>query len=375
MSTHILQLGMGWFAEEPGGLNRMYAGLYRALLQQDVKLGGLLAGTAASAGGIPAGIEFFAAREAGWLTRWRGCRQQARRMLRDTDVVAAHFAPYALPVLDLLRNRPFIVHFHGPWASESSAERERGAAVLAKRGIESLVYRRADRCIVLSRAFAEVLQRDYSIARERIHVVPGGVDADRLGQRPARETCRARFGLPVGRPIIGTVRRLVHRVGIDLLIEAMQGLRAQAPDALLVVAGKGPLAAALANQVTRMGLQQQVRFLGFVDDADLPLFYGACDLTVVPSVALEGFGLTTIESLASGTPVLVTPVGGLPETVVALDPGLVLREASSAALCEGLLRALRDPAALPSAAECMRYARATFDWPVIAQRTLEIYRG
>ena len=64
-----------------------------------------------------------------------------------------------------------------------------------------------------------------------------------------------------------------------------------------------------------------MRLLGFVAEEDLPWLYRACDISIVPSVALEGFGLPTIESLAAGTPVLVTPIGGLPETVSELDPG------------------------------------------------------
>jgi glycogen(starch) synthase len=371
----ILQLGMGWFTEEPGGLNRMYAGLYGALQAQHVPLCGLVAGSSDVAGPLPQGVEFFAPRDAGLLSRLAAARRHARRLLPGVDLVAAHFAPYVLPVLDLLGTRRFVFHFHGPWARESQAERESGSAVFAKRFIESRVYRRADRCIVLSRAFAETLSQEYGVDRERIHVVPGGVDAARFAAIPARETCRSQLGLPAGRQIVGTVRRLVHRVGVDLLIEALSGIRDRAPDALLVVAGRGPLAAVLEEQVTRLGLQGQVRFLGFVGDDQLPLFYGACDFTVVPSVALEGFGLTTIESLAAGTPVLVTPVGGLPETVETLDPGLVLREASVPALGEGLLRALQDPSVLPSREACFAHVRRQFDWPVIARLTQDVYRG
>ena len=71
----------------------------------------------------------------------------------------------------------------------------------------------------------------------------------------------------------------------------------------------------------------------------LPLAYRAADLTVVPTVALEGFGLIAVESLAAGTPVLVTPVGGLPEVVAALSPALVLAATGSAPLADAVIRA------------------------------------
>src|SRR5262249_59832079 len=65
------------------------------------------------------------------------------------------------------------------------------------------------------------------------------------------------------------------------------------------------------------------------------------DLSVMPSVALEGFGLPTIESLAAGTPVIVTPVGGLPETILELDPALVTANCGASAIADSLIYALR----------------------------------
>jgi glycosyltransferase involved in cell wall biosynthesis len=116
-----------------------------------------------------------------------------------------------------------------------------------------------------------------------------------------------------------------------------------------------------------------VRFLGSLPDGELPLAYRAAELTVVPTVALEGFGLIVVESLAAGTPVLVTPVGGLPETVARLSPCLVLPAAGPASLAEGLCDALAGRLALPDADTCRDYARAHYDWPVIADRIAAAY--
>ena len=75
-------------------------------------------------------------------------------------------------------------------------------------------------------------------------------------------------------------------------------------------------------------MANHVRMLGSSRDADLPLYYRAADLSVVPTVALEGFGLVAAESLAAGCPALVTPVGGLPSVVADLSPDLVLEDAT-----------------------------------------------
>jgi glycogen synthase len=141
----------------------------------------------------------------------------------------------------------------------------------------------------------------------------------------------------------------------------------------VLIAGRGPVGAELEGQIARLGLQEQVRLLGFVPDDDLPRAYRAADLTVVPSVSLEGFGLTVAESLAAGTPCLVTPVGGLPDAVAALSRDLILPSTGPRAIAEGLSAALDGTLPLPGAAACLAFARRQYDWPVIAARTRLVY--
>ncbi len=366
---------MGWFAEEPGGLNRMYAGLLGAFAARGRRTVGLVAGRAEGHGAAPAPVRAFARREAPLHRRLLGCRRAAKTVLagNGVEVVAAHFALYALPLLDLVRDRRFVFHFHGPWADESAVERQRGVGVAAKRMVEACVYRRADRLIVLSQAFAAVLARRYGVREDRICVVPGGVDVSRFATELTRREARCQLGLPTDRPIIGVVRRLVHRVGLEGMLDALAIITRRIPDALLVVGGTGPLAGPLEQRARDLGVGDHVRFLGYIDDELLPVLYRACDVSVVPSLALEGFGLTTIESLAAGTPVLVTPIGGLPETVHDLDPRLVLPDCRPASLANGIVAALAGEHVLPPPDACTAYARRRFDWPVIAEQVLNVY--
>src|SRR4029077_10786197 len=131
----------------------------------------------------------------------------------------------------------------------------------------------------------------------------------------------------------------------------------------------------LARLVEQKNLKDHVKLAGFVPDADLPPAYRAADLSVVPSISLEGFGLIVLESLAAGTPVLVTPVGGLPEVVSGLSKDLVLDGSSAAQLAEGIVARLRYPDSLPSDTACQAYAKENFDWPVIAKRVLDVYKN
>jgi glycosyltransferase involved in cell wall biosynthesis len=366
---------MGWLPEQTGnGLDRVYHSLAQALPGVGVDMTGLVAGSAAVSQSSSGQVSAFAPDTSSLPARLLGVRRAARDSLAaGVDVVAAHFALYTLPLLDLLRDTPLVVHFHGPWALESASEGDSRAKTWLKRTLETRVYRRADRCIVLSEAFRTLLHTTHGVPLDRIHMVPGGVDVDRFAVEDSSQAARARLGWPQDRPILLSVRRLARRMGLENLIEAFATVRQTRPDALLYIAGTGPLRPDLEAQIQDQGLSEHVRLLGFVPDNDLPYTYRAADLSVVPTVQLEGFGLITIESLAAGTPVLVTPVGGLPETVSALSERLVLPDASVEALAGGLTAALRSPASLPSPSSCREYARSTFGWPAIARRTRDVY--
>jgi glycosyltransferase involved in cell wall biosynthesis len=117
-----------------------------------------------------------------------------------------------------------------------------------------------------------------------------------------------------------------------------------------------------------------VQLTGFVDPRSLPALYRAADVSIVPTMGLEGFGLVVLEALACGTPTLVTPVSGLPDTVTALDPALVLDGCDARSLARGVADALTGRVPLPSEEACIRYA-GTFGWPAIAQRVADVYRS
>jgi glycosyltransferase involved in cell wall biosynthesis len=153
----------------------------------------------------------------------------------------------------------------------------------------------------------------------------------------------------------------------------MDEVRKRVPDALLLIAGKGPLEGELRSQVRSLRLENNVRLLGFMPDQELPAAYRAADLSVVPSVAAEGFGLVVVESLASGTPVLVTPVGGLPEVVRDLSQEMVLPTTGADSLAEGLVAAIAGKLVLPDSEAARSYARTRYDWPVIAARVRDVY--
>jgi glycogen synthase len=374
----IIEIGMHWFPEGGGGADRYFHGLVLELVKNSSSATALVfgEGKTANAGGH---VRFLGSRKQSLPQRFKMLRKSVKEEVSrgpvEPALIATHFALYGFPLLDLLWRNAHVVHFHGPWADEAAAEGEASRAVFFKHAIERATYASARRFVVLSQAFRDVLVRRYGVREERVDVVPGGVQADAFNTGLSRAEAREKLGWPQDRVILVTVRRLARRMGLENLIEAVDLLRKQEPGILAVLAGTGPLAAELSELVERRNLGDHVKLAGFVPDANLPLAYRAADLSVVPSVALEGFGLVVLESLASGTPVLVTPVGGLPEVVNGLSKDLILGGSSANHLAQGLAARLSALDKLPSDAACQAYAKGNFDWPVIAKRVIDAYKN
>jgi len=369
------QIGLGWFPEEAYGVNRVYYNLVRHLPQVGVQVCGLVTGSSRVEQDSGQQVRAYAPPTAPLLVRWRALRRESRKVLAEQrpDLVASHVALYTFPLLDLTRSYPLVIHFHGPWALEGQVEVGRRLVANAKATLERVVYRRGACCIVLSHAFGKILHQHYGVPRERIRRIPGGVEVRRFATDLTRREAKERLGWPQDRPVVFTLRRLARRMGLEDLVSAMKEVRRWVPEVLLLIAGKGALAAELAAQVESQGLQNNVRLLGFLPDEDLPLAYRGADLSILPTVALEGFGLPAAESLAAGTPVLVTPVGGLPEVVSDLSSELVLPGTGAGPIAEALGAALSGAMTLPDAAACRDYARTRYDWTVVAAQIREVY--
>ncbi|MCC7125798.1 MAG: glycosyltransferase family 4 protein [Acidobacteria bacterium] len=370
-----LQIGCVWPSEHGGGGDRVFADLAHHLPRQGVGLEALFAGVAAVESPLEATLSSFGAITDGTRARWLGARRAiaARVASGQFDLVASHFALYASAAIGWLRRVPHVVHFHGPWAAESRQEGAGRLSALAKWGIERSVYRSADRFIVLSEAFAALAARDYGVPAAQIRVVPGSADLDRFGMHVTRDEARELLDWPLARRALVSVRRLVRRTGVDRLIEAMPAVVARHPDVRLYVGGTGPLRPSLEQRVRQLGLDSSVVFLGYVPDERLPLVYRAADFNVMPTLALEGFGLTVVEALGAGTPSIVTPIGGLPEIVSPLAPDLVLRSTDVAEIARGINDALAGRLDVPDPRRCRSFATERFSADLMASRVADVY--
>jgi len=321
-----------------------------------------------------------------WSTIFAG-RRLVRRLQRQVgfDVVHTHHPVSALAALPRHSHPrvPVVAVLHSIYFLEYMDRRaQQGtrwpllwlAARLLK-GMDGYVLRRSRRVVVLSEFTRGLVAKFYPQWLGKVVKLPGGADIDRFRPTPSRAEARSQLRLPSGRPIFFTCRRLEHRMGLSELIEATSLLKQRGRSVLTLIAGRGALDEALRQQIREGRLDDCVRLLGYVAEADLPLHYRAADCFVLPTRALEGFGLVTAEALACGTPVLGTPVGATPELLEPFDPRLLTRDATADGLAEGMARFLDEVAAEPGLEQrCRAYAEQHLSWDAFVDGLEQVSR-
>jgi glycosyltransferase involved in cell wall biosynthesis len=192
------------------------------------------------------------------------------------------------------------------------------------------------RYIAVSRDLAEKLHARMRWSRERIVVIYNATEVP-SGQGTVDPRLRAELAGPEGRPVVLAMARLVHDKGLDVLVEAAVAL----PHAQFVIAGDGAARSALAAQVSELALDGRVKLLGW--RTDIAALLAAADVFVLPS-RNEALGVSALEAMAAGKPVIATAVGGVPEAVCDGETGLIVAPGDSQALAGAISALIADPA-------------------------------
>ena len=293
---------------------------------------------------------------------WR----HARELPEDGfDILLAHESTTAVGLRSRAKRTPLVLMFHASAAREQRFLRSQLRPGLRKLStyalappldlLERQAVAAAHRVLVLSDFSRSLLLEDHPLNGNRVSTVPGLVDTERFAPGDGKAAARRRLGLEVDGPLLLTVRRLEPRMGIDRLLRALPLLGCD--DVTLVVAGTGSLAGDLPRLAAELGLAERVLFVGSVsDDSRLADWYRAADLFVLPTTAYEGFGMATVEALASGTPVAGTAIGATPELLAPLDPRLVAPTADPEALAAVIGEALDFATTEEFASRCRAHA-------------------
>lgn len=209
---------------------------------------------------------------------------------------------------------------------------------------------------------------------DKVTVIPNGVDLDRF--RPSFDPSEVRGWLGFeDEKILLFAGRFVPYKGLDYLLEAFSALCAARSDLRLVLLGTGPLMDDLQRQAQMMRLGDRVRFIGSVSEEDLPRFYAASDVVVVPSRSRsEGFSISALQGMACGKPIVATRVGGVPFLVEDDRTGIIVEPKDPGQLSAAISRILEDTtlAARMGRAGRLR-AERLFNWRRIAEMTEKLY--
>lgn len=294
----------------------------------------------------------------------------------DYDLVHSHYW-LSGRIGIILRERwdvPHVATFHTLAKTKLMARAGEKESEL-RSSTEKRVADDADAILVSTQQEKQDLARFYQTRPHKVRVIPAGVDLELF--RPVNMT-RARqvLGLTEKRVIL-YVGRLEPLKGVDILIEAVALLEGAANTRLLIVGGTqgqdGEMRR-LKSLTVQLGIEGRVTFTGAVNQNELPNYYSAADVFVLPSY-YESFGLVALESMACGTPVVASRVGGLKTFVKDGEAGYLIPWRCPEPFAQRLDMLLANPALRETMGKAARASALGMSWGIAADRMLDFYSG
>ncbi|MEM3666719.1 MAG: glycosyltransferase family 4 protein [Candidatus Bathyarchaeia archaeon] len=234
------------------------------------------------------------------------------------------------------------------------------------------VLQESDKIITVSKATLNYVL-SLGADQQKTEVLYNGVDLERFHQPASKMEIRKILEIPKDSFIVLTVRRLVYKNGIDLLMESAKIAIKKNPRLLFLVVGSGPDFEKINLKIHELKLENNFRLLGFISDNYLPLYYNASDVFVLPSKSGEGLPLVILEAMACGLPVIATNVGGTPE-VVEESCGRIVPTDDALSLAEAVLEFSNSDLSVKSR-RIRKIVEERYDWNKNVRRLIEIYEG
>jgi glycosyltransferase involved in cell wall biosynthesis len=232
--------------------------------------------------------------------------------------------------------------------------------------VERQGLRAADVVITVSERMRQQLVQRFGVPNEKIRVVPNAVDAAKFdAPKPFK---KKRFWW---KKIVLYHGRLSVQKGPDYFLRAAKRVAEKHADTLFVVSGRGGMLPTLVDLAIDLGIQNRVLFLGYLPEAKLPAVYAASDVYVLPSVS-EPFGITALEAMASGKPVILSKTSGVGEfvrNVFRVDFWDVEKMAGQ------INEVLDDEKLRESLSNGAKAEAQAFSWRAVAEKTLGAYES
>jgi D-inositol-3-phosphate glycosyltransferase len=334
---------------------------------------------------IPAGPPAFVPKEK-LLAHMPAFAQATRKLLKNSvpyDLVHANFFMSGLVAQQLKRSfgTPYVITFHALGLVRREHQKEADTFPPERLEIERELVRHADAVVAECPQDAADLTRLYGAEPTRLSMVPCGFDPEEFGPLE-RASARAALGLDPHEFIVLQLGRLVPRKGIDNVIRALAHLPPEIPARVLVVGGdarepddrRTPEIARLRGVAQSLGVAHRVTFTGHRCRHELRTYYAAADVFVT-TPWYEPFGITPLEAMACGTPVVGSAVGGIRYSVCDGVTGYLVPPHDPAALAARLAELHANPVLARALGRAgLRRARSMFTWERITGQLVDVYR-
>ena len=295
------------------------------------------------------------------------------KTVNKSKIIHAHGHPYLTSLvagkLAKMYSKPFVLTQHNTFIEYNNifdTVENLNDFTVGKQNLKN-----ADKIIAISNATKDYVLR-LGAKPSKVKVIYNGVDLARF--RPIagkREEMRKKLGIPQNAIVVLTVRRLVYKNGVDTLIDSANIAVKKNPRIVFLAVGKGPDSDSVKVRIHQLGIEGNFKLAGFVSDEDLPFYYNAADLFVLPSKSGEGLPLVAMEAMACALPVVATDVGGIREVLMD-DYGKLVPPNQP----ELLAKAILDFAALDFSSrkkELRAIMEEKFSWDANVERLVEIY--
>jgi glycosyltransferase involved in cell wall biosynthesis len=294
------------------------------------------------------------------------------------DVIHTHVGN---PISDLAgyvymkRNNslPSIITYHGDLQEDMGGLIRRVSVYFYNKYLLDKVLSYADVIISPSENYIDE-SRFLGKYRNKIVVIPNGINVEDFDIGYSKEECREKLGLPLDEEIILFLGTLSQHKGPDILLKAMPKILKDTSKAKLVFVGDGRMREELEALSKRLGIDEYVEFAGFVKEELKPLYYKAADVFCLPSVMKhESFGIVNLEAMACGIPIVASKIGGVPDVVKDGENGLLVQPRDSGALADGIIYLLENEEVQKKMGMNGRRKVEDYSWERIAEMTEKVY--
>lgn len=289
------------------------------------------------------------------------------------DVIHAHdwLVAYSAKSIKESYNIPLISTIHATESGRNSGIHDETQRYI--NDSEWMLTYESSEVIVNSNYMKNEVQRLFGLPYDKINVIPNGVNLQLFSNVNIDYDFRRQYAMD-NEKIILYVGRLVYEKGIQNLIAAMPKILDRYHDSKLIICGRGGMIDELREQVKYLGIENKVYFAGYCDSKKMQKMYKCADVAVFPST-YEPFGIVAIESMLSGTPTIVSDVGGLNEIIEHGVTGMKSYAGNANSIADSVLALLFDPKLCANISQnAIKKVKENYNWSKITDSTYYVYQ-